>query len=93
MEAELILHGGREQDSQANVKGLVNINFAFPKIIFTFDPTNQIFLPLKGVWFLLRRVKRLGSVKPWQPILNIRKTVPKPNPGKTGDDKNLTLKQ
>jgi hypothetical protein len=45
--------------------------FAFLKIIFTFDPTNQIFLPFKGVWFLLRRVKRLGSVKPWQPILKI----------------------
>jgi hypothetical protein len=62
--------------------------FAFPKIIPTFDPTNQIFLPYKGVWFLLRRVKRLGSVKPWQPNLNIRRTVPKPNPGKPGDDKN-----
>jgi hypothetical protein len=43
----------------------------------------------KAVWFLLRRVKRLGSEKPWQPILNIWKTVPKPNPGKTGDDKNF----
>jgi hypothetical protein len=41
--------------------------FVFSKILFTFDPTNQIFLPLKGVWFLLRRVERLGSVKPWQP--------------------------
>jgi hypothetical protein len=45
---------------------------------------------LKGVWFLLRRVKRLGSAKPWQPILKLRRTVPKPNPGKPGDDKNLT---
>jgi hypothetical protein len=44
------------------------ILFVFPKILFNFDPTNQIFLPLKGVWFLLRRVKRLGSEKPWQPI-------------------------
>jgi hypothetical protein len=44
------------------------LNFVFPNILFTFDPTNQIFLPLKGVWFLLRRVKRLGSEKPWQPI-------------------------
>ena len=68
------------------------ILFVFPKIFFTFDPTNQIFLPLKGVWFLLRRVKRLGSAKPWQPILNFRRTVPKPNPGKPGDDKNLTRK-
>jgi hypothetical protein len=75
------------------MQGIKYLFFAFPKIIFTFDPTNQIFLPLKGVWFLLRRVKRLGSVKPWQPNLNIRRTVPKPNPGKTGDDKNLTLKK
>jgi hypothetical protein len=44
------------------------LTFAFPKILFIFAPTNQIFLPLKGVWFLLRRVKRLGSAKPWQPI-------------------------
>jgi hypothetical protein len=44
----------------------------------------------KGVWFLLRRAKRLGSAKPWQPILKYRRTVPKPNPGKPGDDKNLT---
>jgi hypothetical protein len=66
--------------------------FVFPKIISTFDATNQIFLPLKVVWFLLRRVKRLGSAKPWQPILSIWRTVPKPNPGKPGDDKNLTLK-
>jgi hypothetical protein len=63
--------------------------FVFPKIISTFDATNQIFLPLKVVWFLLRRVKRLGSAKPWQPILSIWRTVPKPNPGKPGDDKNL----
>jgi hypothetical protein len=34
-------------------------------------------------------VKRLGSAKPWQPILNIWRTVPKPNPGKPGDDKNF----
>jgi hypothetical protein len=47
---------------------LVLIFFAFPKIIYTFAFTNQIFLPLKGVWFLLRRAERLGSVKPWQPI-------------------------
>jgi hypothetical protein len=53
--------------------------------------TNQIFFSFEIVWFLLRRVKRLGSAKPWQPILNIRITVPKPNPGKPGDDKNLTL--
>jgi hypothetical protein len=64
--------------------------FAFLKIISTFDPTNQIFLPFEGVWFLLRRVKRLGSAKPWQPILKLTITVPKPNPGKPGDDKNLT---
>jgi hypothetical protein len=73
--------------------GKKSLFFANPKNISTFDPTNQIFLPLKGVWFLLRRVKRLGSAKPWQPNLNIRRTVPKPNPGKPGDDKNLTLKQ
>jgi hypothetical protein len=69
------------------------IFFAFSKIIFTFDPTNQIFLPEKGVWFLLRRGKRLGSAKPWQPILNFRRTVPKPNPGKPGDDKNFNTKK
>jgi len=40
----------------------------FLKIIHTFAVTNQIFLPVKGVWFLLRRVERLGSAKPWQPI-------------------------
>jgi len=66
--------------------------FVFQKIISIFDATNQIFLPLKGVWFLLRRVKRLGSAKPWQPIPRIGRTVPKPNPGKPGDDKNLTRK-
>jgi hypothetical protein len=65
------------------------IYFAFFKIIFIFDPTNQIFLPLQGVWFLLRREKRLGSVIPWQPTLKFRRTVPKPNPGKPGDDKNF----
>jgi len=65
------------------------LNFVFSIILSIFDPTNQIFLPLKGVWFLLRRVKRLGSVKPWQPILKFRRTVPKPNPGKPGDDKNF----
>jgi len=65
----------------------------FQKIIIIFDPTNQIFLPLEGVWFLLRRVKRLGSAKPWQPILQFWIMVPKPNPVKSGDDKNLTQKQ
>jgi len=44
------------------------IFFAFFKIIPTFAVTNQIFLPFKGVWFLLRRAERLGSAKPWQPI-------------------------
>jgi hypothetical protein len=43
------------------------IFFAFFKILHIFDPTNQIFLPFKGVWFLLRRAERLGSAKPWQP--------------------------
>jgi len=37
---------------------------------------------------LLRRAERLGSVKPWQPILRKWEKVPKPNPGKPGDDKN-----
>jgi hypothetical protein len=54
--------------SFGQAKEMNKLNFAFQKILFTFDPTNQIFLPLKGVWFLLRRVKRLGSAKPWQPI-------------------------
>jgi hypothetical protein len=63
--------------------------FCFFENIITFEPTNQIFLSFESVWFLLRRVKRLGSAKPWQPIHNIRITVPKPNPGKPGDDKNF----
>jgi len=63
-----------------------------------FVATNQIFLPVKGVWFLLRRAERLGSAKPWQPIRctgtnSKRGKVPKPNPGKPGDDKNKTRKK
>jgi len=42
--------------------------FVFPEIINTFAVTNQIVLPVEGVWFLLRRVERLGSMKPWQPV-------------------------
>jgi hypothetical protein len=41
--------------------------FAFLKIIITFVNANQIFFLFESVWFLLRRVKRLGSAKPWQP--------------------------
>ncbi len=37
-------------------------------MFFTFAATNQIFFPYKGCLILLRRVERLGSVKPWQPI-------------------------
>jgi hypothetical protein len=51
-----------------NLWGLEDGFFAFLKILYIFDPTNQIFLPFKGVWFLLRRAERLGSEKPWQPI-------------------------
>jgi hypothetical protein len=51
---------------------LAVLPFVFSKFIATFVATNQIFLPFKGVWFLLRRVERLGSVKPWQPIPAIR---------------------
>jgi len=29
--------------------------FAFPKIISTFDPTNQIFLPLKGCLVFIKK--------------------------------------
>jgi hypothetical protein len=32
-------------------------------------------------------------VKPWQPILKFWKTVPKPNPGEPGDDKNFNTKR
>jgi len=46
---------------------LAVLPFVFSKFIATFVATNQIFLPFKGVWFLLRRVERLGSLKPWQP--------------------------
>jgi len=56
--------------------------------LFIFAATNQIFLPVKGVWFLLRRAERLGSWKPWQPIPGKRIKVPKPNPVRAGDDKN-----
>jgi len=58
--------GGKKQASKI-------IFFAVSKILFTFAPANQIFLPFQGVWFLLRRVKRLGSAKPWQPILRLGK--------------------
>jgi hypothetical protein len=34
--------------SFGRTKEMNDLNFVFPKIIFTFDPTNQIFLPLKG---------------------------------------------
>jgi len=47
--------------------GVWELFFAFLKIIHIFVTTNQIFLPFKGVWFLLRRAERLGSAKPWQP--------------------------
>jgi len=63
----------------------------FQKSFLPLTPQIKYSFLKKGVWFLLRRAKRLGSVKPWQPTLNIRIKVPKPNPGKTGDDKNLTL--
>jgi hypothetical protein len=64
--------GGLNKKGWGRVKiGLMLNFFAFFKIIHTFAVTNQIFLPFKGVWFLLRRVERLGSAKPWQPILNI----------------------
>ena len=29
--------------------------FAFPEILFTFDPTNQIFLPLKGCLVFIKK--------------------------------------
>jgi hypothetical protein len=66
--------------------------FAFLKFLPIFDPTNQIFLPFKGVWFLLRRAERLGSAKPWQPVQNIGKRCQYLIPGKPGDDKNKTRK-
>ena len=53
------------------IKEFIVIFFEFIKIIPIFVPTNQIILPVKGVWFLLRRAERLGSAKPWQPILKI----------------------
>jgi len=56
----------------ARLMPLAVLPFVFSKFIATFVATNQIFLPFKGVWFLLRRVERLGSVKPWQPIPAIR---------------------
>jgi hypothetical protein len=31
------------------------LNFVFQKIIFTFDPTNQIFLPLKGCLVFIKK--------------------------------------
>jgi len=60
----------------------------FQKSFLPLTPQIKYSFLKKGVWFLLRRVKRLGSVKPWQPILQFRRTVPIPNPGKPGDNKN-----
>jgi len=54
----------------------------FQKSFLPLTPQIKYSFLKKGVWFLLRRAKRLGSVKPWQPSLNIRIKVPKPNPGK-----------
>jgi hypothetical protein len=68
-ESDIVLLGKQKNRPKGARRSQMNIIlFVFPEILFTFNPTNQIFLPLKGVWFLLRRVKRLGSEKPWQPI-------------------------
>jgi hypothetical protein len=38
-----------------NEAGFRSFFFVFPKIIYTFDPTNQIFLPLKGCLVFIKK--------------------------------------
>jgi hypothetical protein len=39
----------------------------FLKSFLPLTPQIKYSFLMQGVWFLLRRVKRLGSAKPWQP--------------------------
>jgi hypothetical protein len=65
----------------------------FFKIIFIFDPTNQIFLPLKGCLVFIKKGEEIRLCETLATNPQFRRTVPKPNPGKPGDDKNLTRKK
>jgi hypothetical protein len=41
--------------SFGGAKEMNRLDFVFPKILFTFDPTNQIFLPLKGCLVFIKK--------------------------------------
>jgi hypothetical protein len=47
--------GVRKQGTEEQKSGFVAFFFVFPKILFTFDPTNQIFLPLKECLVFIKK--------------------------------------
>ncbi len=82
--------GGWEVKNSFGVKKQVTkiIFFAVSKILFTFALTNQIFLPFLECLVFIKKGEEIRLCETLATNPEIRKTVPKPNPGKPGDDKN-----